>query len=182
MLVWCLNDSFVSCAIIYIQIYPSNKLGEPPNLTLSLLDRRCPVVRAESRDSMLRKTVTRSTRETKPPECSPRSTENGHLPPSPPRAPAPIDLAAILQQQNQLLQVLVTTLTAQAQGNLGNHRPAVHHNANGSRIADFNRLQPPKFGGSDNPIEADDWLREIEMKLEVVMQMIETRFCSQYSS
>jgi hypothetical protein len=61
----------------------------------------------------------------------------------------------------------VTTLTTQAQGNLGNNRPAMHH-GNGSRIADFNRLQPPKFGGSDNPIEADDWLREIEMKLEVV--------------
>jgi ribonuclease HI len=42
------------------------------------------------------------------------------------------------------------------------------HQGNGSRIADFNRLQPPKFGGSDNPIEADDWIREIEMKLEVV--------------
>lgn len=92
----------------------------------------------------------------------------GHLPPLPPRAPAPIDLAAMLQQQNQLLQALVTTLTAQAQGNLGNNRPAVHHNGNGSKIADFNRMQPPKFGGSDNPIEADDWLREIEMKLEVV--------------
>jgi hypothetical protein len=51
----------------------------------------------------------------------------------------------------------VTTLTAQAQGNLGNNRPAMHH-GNGSRIADFNCLQPPKFGGSDNPIEADDWL------------------------
>ena len=48
--------------------------------------------------------------------------ENGHLPPPPPRAPSPIDLAAILQQQNQLLQILVTTLTAQAQGNLGNNR------------------------------------------------------------
>ena len=100
-----------------------------------------------------------------PLNVAPEAPENGHLPPPPPRAPAPIDLAAILQQQNQLLQVLVTTLTAQAQGNPGNNRPAMHHNGNGSRIADFNRLQPPKFGGSDNPIEADDWLREIEMKL-----------------
>jgi hypothetical protein len=33
---------------------------------------------------------------------------------------------------------------------------------------DFHRLHPPKFEGSDNPLEADDWLREIEMKLEVV--------------
>jgi hypothetical protein len=32
----------------------------------------------------------------------------------------------------------------------------------------YKRLHPPKFGGSDNPLEADDWLREIEMKLEVV--------------
>ena len=113
MLVWCLNDSFVLCAIIYIQIYPSNKLGEPSNLTLSLLGRRCPVVRAESRDSMLRKTVTRSTRKNQAPlNVAPEAPENGQLPPLPPRAPAPVDLAAILQQHNQLLQVLVTTLTA----------------------------------------------------------------------
>jgi hypothetical protein len=36
------------------------------------------------------------------------------------------------------------------------------------KIADFHRLCPPKFGESDNPIEADDWLHEIEMKLDVV--------------
>ena len=57
-----------------------------------------------------------------PLNVAPEAPENGHLPPLPPRAPAPIDLTAILQQQNQLLQVLVTTLTAQAQGNLGNNR------------------------------------------------------------
>jgi hypothetical protein len=74
----------------------------------------------------------------------------------------------MMYQQNRLLEALVTTITAQAQGNQGNPRPVAHHNGNGSIIADFHRLQPPKFGGSDNPIEADDWLREIEMKLEVV--------------
>jgi hypothetical protein len=36
------------------------------------------------------------------------------------------------------------------------------------RIADFSRLNPPKFFGLEDPIEADDWLREIEMKLDVV--------------
>ena len=45
-------------------MYPSNILGESPNL--ALLDHRYLVVRTESRDSMLSKTVTRSTRETKP--------------------------------------------------------------------------------------------------------------------
>jgi hypothetical protein len=83
-------------------------------------------------------------------------------------APAPVDLATMMYQQNRLLEALVTTITAQAQGNQGNPRPVVHHNGNDNIIADFHRLQPLKFGGSDNPIEADDWLREIEMKLEVV--------------
>jgi hypothetical protein len=36
------------------------------------------------------------------------------------------------------------------------------------RIMDFHRLRPSKFGGFDNPIEVDDWLREIEMKLDMV--------------
>jgi hypothetical protein len=71
-----------------------------------------------------------------------------------------------MQQQNRILEMLVTALTAQTQGNQGNFRPVVPQN--NSKIGDFNRLQPPKFGGSDNPMEADDWLREIEMKLEVV--------------
>jgi hypothetical protein len=33
---------------------------------------------------------------------------------------------------------------------------------------DFHRLRPSKFGGSDNPIDVDDWVRKIEMKLDVV--------------
>jgi hypothetical protein len=33
---------------------------------------------------------------------------------------------------------------------------------------DFHQLCPPKFGGFDNPIKADDWLHEIEMKLDMM--------------
>jgi hypothetical protein len=77
-----------------------------------------------------------------------------------------VDLVAIMQQQNQILEMLVTALIAQAQGNQGNFKPAVPQNNN--EIGDFNRLQPPKFGGSDNTMEANDWLREIEIKLDVV--------------
>jgi hypothetical protein len=95
----------------------------------------------------------------------PDMVQNGQLPP-PPCAPTPVDLAAVMQQQNWIIEMLVTVLTSQAQGNQGNFRPAVPQN--NSKIGDFNRLQPPNFGGSDNPMEADDWLREIEMKLEVV--------------
>jgi hypothetical protein len=32
----------------------------------------------------------------------------------------------------------------------------------------LHRLRPPKVGGSDNPIEVNHWLYEIEMKLGVV--------------
>jgi hypothetical protein len=48
-------------------------------------------------------------------------------------------------------------------GNVQHTTPSYTH-----RIANFHRLHQPKFGGFDNPLEADDWLREIEMKLEVV--------------
>jgi hypothetical protein len=44
---------------------------------------------------------------------------------------------------------------------------SIPHPSYTHRIVDFHRLHPPKFGGSDNPLEADDWLRENEMKLEV---------------
>jgi hypothetical protein len=50
-----------------------------------------------------------------------------------------------------------------------------HGNGNGQhispsythRIVNFHRPHPPKFGVSNNPLEVDDWLREIEMKLKV---------------
>jgi hypothetical protein len=89
---------------------------------------------------------------------------NPELPPPPP--PAAPDLMAILDRQTRLLELLTNVLAAQGNNGNLNLRPNVPQNNN--RIADFNRLNPPKFGGSDNPIEADDWIREIEMKLEVV--------------
>jgi hypothetical protein len=54
------------------------------------------------------------------------------------------------------------------QNNVGQRN--VQHNPNPyiHRIADFHRLHLPKFGGFGNPIEVDDWLCEIEMKLDVV--------------
>jgi hypothetical protein len=84
----------------------------------------------------------------------------------PPPPPPPVDLATILDRQNRILELLANAmLTQNNHGNrIGQHTPPSYTH----RIADFHRLHPPKFGGSDNPLEADDWLREIEMKLEVV--------------
>ena len=36
-----------------------------------------------------------------------------------------------------------------------------------SKLQDFQRTQPPKFSFADDPLEADDWLRTIEKKLEL---------------
>jgi hypothetical protein len=84
----------------------------------------------------------------------------------PPPPHPPVDLATILDHQNRILELLANAMLTQNNHGNGNgqHTPPSYTH----RIADFHRLHPPKFGGSDNPLEADYWLREIEMKLEVV--------------
>jgi hypothetical protein len=82
----------------------------------------------------------------------------------PPPPPPPVDLATILDRQNRILELLANAMLTQINHGNGQHTPPSYTH----RIADFHRLHPPKFGGSDNPLDADDWLREIEMKLEVI--------------
>jgi hypothetical protein len=86
------------------------------------------------------------------------------VPPPPP--PPLIDLDTILGRHNCILELLANAMLTQNNHGNGNgkHTPPSYTH----RIADFHRLHPPKFGGSDNPLEANDWLREIEMKLDVV--------------
>jgi hypothetical protein len=83
-----------------------------------------------------------------------------------PPPPPPVDLATTLDRQNRILELLANAMLTQNNHGNGNdqHTPP----SNTHRIADLHRLHPPKFEGSDNPLEVDDWLREIEMKLEVV--------------
>jgi hypothetical protein len=83
-----------------------------------------------------------------------------------PPPPPPVNLATILDHQNRILELLANVMLTQNNHGNGNGQdtpPSYTH-----RIVDFHKLHPPKFGGSDNTLEADDWLREIEMKLEVV--------------
>jgi hypothetical protein len=78
-----------------------------------------------------------------------------HLP-APPELP--LDLAQVLANQTQLIEVLTRSLE--------NQRP------NGGRPQDrmgyFLRLKPPTFARSSNPLDADDWLRTIKRKLEAI--------------
>jgi hypothetical protein len=84
----------------------------------------------------------------------------------PPPPPPPVELATILDYQNCILELLANAMLTQnihGNGN-GQHTPPSYTH----RILDFHRLHPHMFGGFDNSLEADDWLREIVIKLEVV--------------
>ena len=77
----CLCDAWMICLCalcdtkyLYTQIYPSNILGESPNLALSLLDHRCLVARAESRDSCSGRWWRGQSGKPSRSRCSPRST------------------------------------------------------------------------------------------------------------
>jgi hypothetical protein len=78
-----------------------------------------------------------------------------HLP-APPELP--LDLAQVLANQTRLIEVLTRSLE--------NQRP------NGGRpqdrMGDFLRLKPPTFSGSNNPLDADDWMRTIKRKFEAI--------------
>jgi hypothetical protein len=70
----------------------------------------------------------------------------------------PLDIAQVLANQTRLIEVLTRSLE--------NQRP------NGGRpqdrMGDFLRLKPPTFVGSNNSLDADDWLHTIKRKLEAI--------------
>jgi hypothetical protein len=78
-----------------------------------------------------------------------------HLP-APPELP--LDLAQVLANQTQLIEVLTRSLENQRPGGGRPH----------DRMGEFLRLKPPTFAGSSNPLDADDWLRTIKRKLEAI--------------
>jgi hypothetical protein len=49
--------------------------------------------------------------------------------------------------------------------------PTQQHNRNppgNNNYADFLKTQPPVFLKADEPLEADDWIRTIEQKLDLI--------------
>jgi hypothetical protein len=76
---------------------------------------------------------------------------NPEAPPTPPRI---VDLAIVLDRQNRILEFLANAMMSQNNNGQENIQhgstPYIH------QILDFHQLRPLKFGGSDNPIEADD--------------------------
>ena len=73
---------------------------------------------------------------------------------SPP--PPFIDLARVINNQTRVLEVLANAII----------RPRPCGQGMNEKLTDFLRTKPPTFGGSANPLDADDWLCVIQRKLE----------------
>jgi hypothetical protein len=78
--------------------------------------------------------------------------ENVVLPPPPP----PVDLAQVLSNQTLLMEAIFNAVNSPRSRVLGMNE----------KLIEFLRTKPPTFGGSVNPLDADDWLRAILRELE----------------
>src|SRR4051812_30184029 len=83
-----------------------------------------------------------------------------HLPPHPPQAPTPDQIMRMFEERrNQDLMELLRGM----QNIVGQNQ----HMGARSKLSDFQRAHPPNFSQAIDPMEADDWLRTIEKKLEI---------------
>jgi hypothetical protein len=84
------------------------------------------------------------------------NNQEANLPP-----PPPLTLDQVLAMQAQMLQTMQQTLVnlhAQPQA-----PPPLR-----DRLGDFQRTKPPTFSYAVEPMDANDWLKSIEKKLQVV--------------
>src|SRR6187399_1666122 len=86
---------------------------------------------------------------------------NGDPPPPPPPPPPPEYMAAVMQTLDMQRQVLQGMLNQIPQANANaQHQPAA------ITLQEFLRLNPTVFRSAANPLDADDWLRDIFFELD----------------
>jgi hypothetical protein len=88
-----------------------------------------------------------------------KNNNNANNPPPPPT------LQQVLIMQAQMLQTMQQIMAnmQQAQG----HQPAPQPQQR-DKLGEFQRTKPPTFSHAIEPMDADDWLKTIEKKLQVV--------------
>jgi hypothetical protein len=87
-----------------------------------------------------------------------RESNNQEANPLPPRLLTLEQVLAMLAQILQTVQQTLVNLHAQPQA-----APPLR-----DRLRDFQRTKPPTFSYAMDPMDADDWLKSIEKKLQVV--------------
>jgi hypothetical protein len=75
----------------------------------------------------------------------------------------PLTLEQVLMMQAQMLQTMQQIMV-----NMQNAQPQAPPTPPRDRIGDFQRTKPPTFSHSMEPMDADDWLKTVERKLQVV--------------
>ena len=82
-------------------------------------------------------------------------------PPPPPHPPTTEQIMCMFEERrNQDFLELLKSVHAMVGRNSS-------QNGNHSKLSDFQRTKPPSFNQVIDPMEADDWLRTIEKKLEI---------------
>jgi hypothetical protein len=83
-------------------------------------------------------------------------------PPPPPPPPPPVSLEQLLATQNELMRVLMENLV-QHEVRLPHRQPGVE-----TSYTDFLATHSSTFAEATDPLEADNWLRIIESKFELL--------------
>ena len=82
-------------------------------------------------------------------------------PPPPAQEPTPSQLLMMLEEKHGLLMTQIFK-------EFGSHMQAQNTpRPSHSRLQDFQRTRPPVFSSATDPLEADDWLRTMNKKLEI---------------
>jgi hypothetical protein len=97
-------------------------------------------------------------------ECEPVQQVHGRQPMVQPPPPPSPDIVGLLANQTQLLQRMVEAVERQINGEIFQGPP---EEGLMQKIEWFIRLKPPTFSYSDKPLDAGNWLRVIESKLNL---------------
>ena len=101
-----------------------------------------------------------------------RSARQAGREPSPPQSPLPGQppaeptLSQMLLMMDERHRMSMTQIMREFGAHVQNNQ-APPHQPGRSKLNDFQRTQPPKFTFASDPLEADDWLRTMEKKLEL---------------
>jgi Retrotransposon gag protein. len=82
--------------------------------------------------------------------------------------PPPMDLHQILAMQTHIIQGMVQNIIAMQQQHTQERQPHMVQDDGKSKLNDFLGSRPPEFSQTNEPIEADDWIKDMERKLNLV--------------
>jgi hypothetical protein len=91
-----------------------------------------------------------------------RTSQAGDNAPNPPPFPPTL---------TEAIAALVNATTLLAQNQNGNQGRRGRNNRGETTYVDFTDTRPPVFSKTDEPLEADDWLRTMEQKFELIQCM-----------